>query len=54
MDFELYDKYMHGEYDPADYEMRKKARAWKDRQEKRVKMAKEFQQVREMYENKKL
>jgi hypothetical protein len=54
MDFEMYDKYMHGEYDPSDYHMRKKARAWKDRQEKRVEMIKAFNKSREKYVNKEL
>jgi hypothetical protein len=53
MDFEMYDKYMNGAYDPADCDMRKKAKVWKLRQTKRVELAKEFKKAREKHDNKK-
>ena len=54
MDFEMYDKYVNGPYDPSDGPMRVKAKAWKLRQEKRVELMKQFNESKEKYVNRKL
>ncbi|URC15299.1 hypothetical protein GD1_175 [Paraglaciecola Antarctic GD virus 1] len=51
MDFDMYQKYMHGEYDPEDGPMRIKAKAWKERQRKRVELIKQFNESKEKYVN---
>jgi hypothetical protein len=51
MDRELYEKYMKGEYDPSDYEMRRRAKKWQDRQRTAKELHQQFKKANEKYGN---
>ena len=52
MDRELYEKFMRGEYDPSDFEMRKRAKAWRERQLEAKNLHQQFKKAHNKYGNK--